>query len=500
MIIDYLWHSEFLAILKNKKEEKVTILSDSWLSDYVVGDLMGRNPTFTLNYDILHSVDAIFISHAHCDHLDPYTLIELYKNFKKSPPLLLPETLSFLEEIFIKYLWEIKIIIMKNKEKYEINGVTVRGYIFENENITNEDDVMSLFISNEKEIIYTEVDSIPPSNEETQNYLHKIFTEKNYESVVYLATRNELEWNLRLLDITNVTKRQKFAEEYATSRYEEIECEYSKFRYWADFKDIYKIKNFTRILIGQWISYPKELNADFLKLRLMTLEKEREMEKEISSLYWYHFPIEYFESGQRYEINHWKVSKIGMVPYLNNFDFQNPETDLNIPLQRRYISWPLNNEWRSKERQKHIIEDVLNNRFLPYRLWNTEDNLKNIILRNENKKYTISIKFWTKENHKTTYYIIDFRQFRFEAWESKNAYFDEDYWANDIEDFYDGKQELYSNFLHTLKQNTAYRLWTSLWVNFLNNDLAKKKFELHFLRAVAWKNPREFVLNYYKNM
>ncbi len=500
MIIDYLWHSEFLATLKNSNNEEVKILSDSWLSDYVVGDMMGRNPTFSLNYRLLESIDAIFISHAHCDHLDPYTLIDLYKNLKNSPILLLPETLSFLKDLFIKYLWDIKIIMMRNKEKYEINGITVRWYIFENENITNEDDVMSLFISNETEIIYTEVDSIPPSNEETQNYLYKIFTEKKYENIVYLATRNELEWNLKLLDIDETSKRLKFAEEYKHSRLEEIEYEYSKYEYWADFKDIYKIKNFIRIFIGQWISYPKELNPEFLKLRLMTLEDNKNIEKSISSKYGYHFPIESFESGQRYEIQKWKIAKNSIVPYRENFDLQNPEINLKFDIKRWYVIWPLHNTQREKSRQEKIILDSLNNRFLPYRLGNVEDNLKNVILRDENRKYTICIKYWTLENYESTYYKVSFENFIFETWESKNWHFDEEYWANDIEDFYDGKQELYSNFLHTLKENKVYRFWTSLWANFLNNDLVKKKFELHFSEAKNWKSPRDFVLPYYKNI
>jgi L-ascorbate metabolism protein UlaG (beta-lactamase superfamily) len=193
MILDYLGHSEFIATLKNKSGKDVTILSDTWLSDHIVGDLMGRNPTFSLDYSVLTQIDAIFISHAHTDHLDPYTLVGLYKNLASKPILLIPETLTFLKSTFEEFLPEAKIITMRNKEKYDINGVTVRGYIFENEGLTNEDDVMSLFISNDTEIVYTEVDTVPPSNENTQNYLYKIFTERNYESVVYLATRNELE-------------------------------------------------------------------------------------------------------------------------------------------------------------------------------------------------------------------------------------------------------------------------------------------------------------------
>ena len=53
--------------------------------------------TVKIRFDIekLKTLDAIYISHAHCDHLDPYTLIEIYKY--ASPILILPFTLKYLE-------------------------------------------------------------------------------------------------------------------------------------------------------------------------------------------------------------------------------------------------------------------------------------------------------------------------------------------------------------------------------------------------------------------
>lgn len=461
---------------------------------------MGRNPTFQIDYSILTSIDAIFISHGHTDHLDPYTLVDLYKNLWNSPLLLVPETLLFLKEIFETSLPLSKIIIMRNKEKYDINWISVRWYIFENEAITNEDDVMSLFISNEKEIVYTEVDTIPPSNAETQNYLYKIFTEKNYESIVYLATRNELEWNLRLLDIEDIWKRKSFAKEYIESRKEDIEYEYSKFEYGADFKDIYKIKNFMRVFIGQGIIYPKELNEEMTKLRLMTLEEEAKIEKTISKNYNYRFPIDFLKAGKRYEITKWVLQELSSIPYIKNLDFLNPQANLDVKISRWYTKWPLNDDIRDTKEQKTLILHLLNERFIPYYLGNTEDNLKHIILRNENKRYVIAIKFGTKEKFETVYYISDYRQIFFEEGVSKNTYFDEDYWANDLEDFYNGSQELYSNFLHKLTPNKSYRFWTVLGANFLNNDIVKRKFQFHFQRAKSGKTARDFVLNYYKNI
>jgi hypothetical protein len=52
---------------------------------------------------------------------------------------------------------------------------------------------MTIFVYNDKEIIYAEVDTLPPETEEAQNYIYNMFNSKKFESAFYLATRNELE-------------------------------------------------------------------------------------------------------------------------------------------------------------------------------------------------------------------------------------------------------------------------------------------------------------------
>jgi hypothetical protein len=63
--------------------------------------------------------------------------------------------------------------------------------------------------------------------------------------------------------------------------------------------------------------------------------------------------------------------------------------------------------------------------------------------------------------------------------------FDEVYWLLDVVDFLEGKQELYSNFWHTLDPKMIYRLWTCLGANFCNNDILIKKYRFHFERALS---------------
>ena len=64
--------------------------------------MMERSVKIRLDPDKLVTLDAIYISHAHTDHLDPYTLFEIYQH--ANPLLILPVTLTYLEPIFREFL------------------------------------------------------------------------------------------------------------------------------------------------------------------------------------------------------------------------------------------------------------------------------------------------------------------------------------------------------------------------------------------------------------
>jgi len=72
--------------------------------DYSVADLMQRNPLVQIDYNKFENLDAIFISHSHIDHFDPYTLVEFSKKLKNKPIILLPETLAYTKILLDKYV------------------------------------------------------------------------------------------------------------------------------------------------------------------------------------------------------------------------------------------------------------------------------------------------------------------------------------------------------------------------------------------------------------
>jgi L-ascorbate metabolism protein UlaG (beta-lactamase superfamily) len=112
----------------------------------------------------LSSIDAIYISHAHTDHLDPYTLIDIYRH--ASPILILPYTLGYLVTLFRQYIPSIHIEILTPDHALIIRGIEITGVMLEQEEITNEDDVMMIHIASDRECLFAEIDTVPPTTPE----------------------------------------------------------------------------------------------------------------------------------------------------------------------------------------------------------------------------------------------------------------------------------------------------------------------------------------------
>ncbi len=110
MILTPLGHTEFLVDIVNSDGRNIRILVDSWLSDYAVGDLMERSVKVRLDPERVQSIDAMYISHSHTDHFDPYTLMEIYRT--ASPILILPFTLQYLTPLIREYLGDIDIEVL----------------------------------------------------------------------------------------------------------------------------------------------------------------------------------------------------------------------------------------------------------------------------------------------------------------------------------------------------------------------------------------------------
>ena len=82
---------------------------------------------------------------------------------------------------------------------------------------------MTLFVAHADTCAYFDIDTTPPLIAEEQEKLLELFTAKNYDTRLYIASANELEGNLQILDLTNTQVRKEFAEEYQEYRAAQIE-------------------------------------------------------------------------------------------------------------------------------------------------------------------------------------------------------------------------------------------------------------------------------------
>jgi len=298
MLIHPLGHTEFGIETNNKQGETVRILVDAWLSDYAFGDLMERTPRLELASEKLRTLDVVFLSHAHCDHFDPYTLVPLYN--VASPLLLIPETLVYLIPVVSEYIPQAKIHILRNRETFTHKGIDFHGICFDNEAITNEDDVMTLAISNHEEIVYAEIDTLIPKTEEAYDILTRLLSKKSYARVTYLSSRNELGANLPVLDFNTEQDREKFRKQYRSSRKEELEWEYEMIVS-GELSDFTEVPNFARGFIGQGICYPSVLDPVSSHIGAMSLIDISELETSIARNYGKDFPSRVLTPGKVFE-------------------------------------------------------------------------------------------------------------------------------------------------------------------------------------------------------
>ncbi len=532
MIITPLWHTEFLVDIANPVWENVRILIDSWLSEFAVGDLMERTTKVRFDTEKIKTLDAIYISHSHSDHFDPYTLVEIYQY--ASPLLILPFTLRYLEVVLSEFLPNTKIHWLGNRETYILKWIEITWYMWSNPEITNEDDVMMIAISNDRELLFAEIDTIPDAYDEwVQKSLYSVFTRKEYETRIYLASRNCLEGQIPLYDILPKW-RKAFREKYIADQKEDILASYEKYEYeeYAHFPNLFTLSGFVRGFIGQGIAYPRSLSEDLYALSIFPLDEIVSIEHDYAKNTGYTFSQKALLAGRQYKVEGWTIEQgrkecpIGIL--------ENSQKEIGYiwsPNERMYASWPLFpreiGESGIQEAKEKILE-VLNHRFLPYWSASPVASLRDTLIKNDGV-YRLECKIPVMSTESPVPVVMTrhlaqdmngqdfslgskwqiqkilfeystartgFEEIPYEA----NMKIDEDYWFLDIIDFLEGRQEMYSSFWHRLDPKRAYRLWTCLGATYMNHDLNIRKYRLHFERARLWMTARDFVEGVLENL
>lgn len=217
---------------------------------------------------------------------------------------MLPVTLGYLKPLFAQYLPNAPIHWLANDESHTLNGIKITGYMFPQSSITNEDDVMMLSVDNGRELLFAEIDTLPEEDSlDAQRELYRILSREGYETISYIASRNELPGQLPLLDLP-MKKRKSFRDEYIAGRKEEMYFAYQKWEYeeFENFPNIFEIPNLVRGYIGQGIAYPRQCSLDYSHLQIFPLEEIASMESDIARECGYEFPQKALLPGRQYKI------------------------------------------------------------------------------------------------------------------------------------------------------------------------------------------------------
>ena len=192
MRVTGLGHSSFLLEIDTPDGEPLRLLGDPWLSDYLIGDLLGRFPRVRFDTKDLAPLEAIWISHSHTDHFDPYALVRLWRELPERPRLILPQSLLFLHDLVVENLEGVEPMFLREGEAQSLRGVKLRAFFNRERRPTNEDDVMVLVVDNGREVFLDESDALLPFYDpDVREELTAILCAPEVETACFLAIRNE---------------------------------------------------------------------------------------------------------------------------------------------------------------------------------------------------------------------------------------------------------------------------------------------------------------------
>ena len=495
MRLTYPGHSELIVHMDNPEGRTVNLLIDAWMSDYAVGDYMERRPHVRMDH-AKFPVDAVYLSHAHCDHLDPYFLRELWQH--QRPAVLLAETMDYLRPLLEENLPGSRIVTVRDQDETEFLGLTLHGMVWQDESRGNEEDVMALCVDNGREALFHEIDTVPNGVPDDMDYLHWLLTRKKFETAAYVATRNELEGLLTALDCRNADERRAYVRDYRKKAKEDVMAQYDAFAGGGPgYPDVTAVPRFARLFVGQGMAYPSKADPELSKVQPLPLADLVAWERESAARTGRNFPQHALVPGKTYELS--KGGALAETDPLPGLVFGHPlpPADNAVAARRTYRAGPMDPSPRDAAAQEALVLDLLQHRFLPYWLGHADRPFKNAILGKTNRAYVVAVRFGDAKEFATRYFRFALGSPRWEVSDRVGDVVDEDYWANDLQDFYEGRQELYSNFLHALDPEKTYLLWTCLGANFLNNDVVERKYRLHFDRARKGLGPDSWVLPAY---
>lgn len=498
MQLTSLGHSGFLVEMRPRPDAAaVRLLVDPWIRDTIVGDLQGRFPRIRLDYRALGTVHAVFLSHAHTDHLDPYSLVELWNRLEPRPALLLPESLRFLETLLREALSGVQIRFLAHREDVPFQGLSLMAFFSPETEPTNEDDVMVLVVRSESEVLLDEADALLPFYHPlVREELASLLSGPGIDSACVVTTRNEGASTMSMLAARNLEDRRRLVDRALERCYEEIDEMYAPLDD-ADGEGLWENERLVRLIAGQGICYPQALGADWNRVLFPIRLCDRvRMENEIAQQYEHRHRVEEFVAGQVHAIRNGRLVDREPSPFLQLLDREEDRAfSPALECFEDFPRAPLRDEPRDRASQAAAILDCLNRRFLPHLIGARRPPVEHLLGENGGQ-YRVRIRYGTTSDHRDADHVITFERLRF-AEAAPDGDPDEHYWANDLEDFLAGRCDEFSTFCRRPLPAREPRLWRTLGLPYLNNDLVERKLRYHFERALRGESPDAWVLGFY---
>jgi hypothetical protein len=157
---------------------------------------------------------------------------------------------------------------------------------------------------------------------------------------------------------------------------------------------------------------------------------------------------------------------------------------------------PLHRNPRDIPAQRARILALLNERFLPY-LHGLRQPPVLHLLAAHGGAYRIRVHYGHIVGASVWDYILSYEQPSFSEASVSESTEQEAYWANDLDDFLDGRCDEFSPFCRDQFHVDQMRLWECLATPLMHSDLVKKKVSLHFERASQGLCPGSWVMAMY---
>lgn len=495
MKITALGHSSFLVEIRGDNGAEVRILGDPWLTDCVIGDLMGRAPRVRLDMDELPMLDGIYLSHSHTDHLDPYTLVPLWAQLDPKPALIIPQSLAYLQPLLAEYLSDAHFIVLEENESQDLNGVMLRGLFNLEQNGTNEDDVMMLLAESESELFLAEADAVFPYHEAEARMSIAGLLERDLDCAVFLPIKNELDALMGSVHATDVEERHEIVSHAREQVLAEIDGTYTPIS--DDVDPLWGNPRVLRLIGGQGICFPQAIDKEWNRVLFpIPLELRARMETDIATDYSHELSIAAFQPGFTYTTQTDGSPEITRAAFVEVVDDPGDFAyDGSVERFEDFPQTPLTDRIVARADLEPKLLETLNHRFLPWLIGRRQPPIEHL-LSAYGGSYTVRVLFPTKEAIDEVDYRITFDRLHFECVEADDEA-QEVYWAADLDDYLEGLCDDFSTFCRRPAGGDARHLWDCLGMPYLNNDLVAKKLRFHFERAHKGESVESFVLPFW---